>query len=148
MPISSLYYLDYDWKTVRSRIGSKRESTSNDWKGMYERGMHASMGSDSPAKTFSVMSGIYEVVTRKDLSGNPINGWMSDKAVTVEQAIKGYTIEGDFASFEEDIKGTLDIGKFADLVVLDENILEIDPNKIKDVLVNMTIIDGKFVYMR
>ncbi|MDO5097080.1 MAG: amidohydrolase [Peptostreptococcaceae bacterium] len=141
-------FLDYDWKMVRGRIGSKRESTSYDWKGMYDRGIHASMGSDSPVETFSVMAGIYEAVTRKDLSGNPAEGWMIDKAVTVEQALKGYTIEGAFASFEENLKGTIDIGKFADLVVLSENILEIDPNKIKDVLVDMTIVNGKIVYTR
>lgn len=141
-------FLDYDWKIVNSRVGSARESTSYDWKGMYDRGIHASMGSDAPVDTFSVMAGIYEAVTRKDLNGQPAEGWMMDKAVSVEQAILGYTIEGAYASFEEDIKGTIDINKLADLVVLSEDPLRIDKNRIKDIKVDMTIVGGKVVYER
>ncbi len=141
-------FLDYDWKMVEKRIGKERMETSYDWKGMYDKKIHASMGSDSPVETFSVMAGIYEAVTRKDLEGNPNGGWMIDKAISVEQAVKGYTTEGAYSTFEEDIKGTIDIGKLADLVVLDKNILETNPDEIKNVKVEMTILGGRIVYER
>ncbi len=141
-------FLDYDWKMVESRIGKERMESSYDWKGMIDRGIHASMGSDSPVETFSVMAGIYEAVTRKDLSGKPEGGWMMDKAVSVSEAILGYTYEGAYATFEENIKGTLEVGQLADMVVLSEDILSIDPERIKEVQVLMTIMDGKIVFQR
>ena len=139
-------FLDYDWKMVESRIGKERMEGSYDWRGMIDRGIHASMGSDSPVETFSVMAGIYEAVTRKDLTGMPAGGWMADKAITVKEAVNGYTYEGSYASFEENVKGTLEVGRLADMVVLSEDIMAIAPERIKEVKVEMTIMDGKIVY--
>ncbi len=139
-------FLDYDWKMVPLRIGTKRAQASYDWKGMYDRGIHASMGSDSPVETFSVTAGIYEAVTRKDLKGQPEGGWMPEKAVSAKQAVIGYTLEGAYASFEENTKGTIEVGKLADMVVLQKDIMEICPDEIKDVAVDMTVFDGKIVY--
>ncbi|MGL5440181.1 MAG: amidohydrolase [Filifactoraceae bacterium] len=139
-------FLDYDWKIVRSRIGKDREDMAYNIKGMIDKGIHVSMGSDAPVETFSVMAGIYEAVTRKDLKGNPEGGWMPDKKITVNQALRGYTLEGAYTTFEENIKGSIDVGKLADMVVLEADILEMKPEEIKDVAVDMTILGGKIVY--
>ena len=71
---------------------------------------------------------------------------MADKAITVKEAVNGYTYEGSYASFEENVKGTLEVGRLADMVVLSEDIMAIAPERIKEVKVEMTIMDGKIVY--
>lgn len=141
-------FLDYDWSMVSDRVGKNREKYSYNWKTMIDMGIHASMGSDAPVETFNVMKGIYEAVTRKDLKGNPEGGWLREQALTVEESIYGYTMEGAYASFEESIKGSLEEGKLADIVVLSGNPYTVDPNEIKDIEVEMTIIDGRIVYER
>lgn len=141
-------FLDYDWSMVSDRVGKNREKYSYNWKTMIDMGIHASMGSDAPVETFNVMKGIYEAVTRKDLKGNPEGGWLREQALTVEESIYGYTMEGAYASFEESIKGSLEEGKLADIVVLSGNPYTVDPNEIKDIEAEMTIIDGRIVYER
>lgn len=138
-------FLDYDWKMVKDRIGVEREKTSYNWKTMVNMGTHIACGSDSPVDSFNVMYGIYEAVTRKDLKGNPDAGWLPEQGLTVKEALYGYTMGGAFASFEEDIKGSIKEGKLADLVVLSDDIFQINPNRIKDVNVEMTIFDGKVI---
>lgn len=139
-------FLDYDWSIVASRIGSERESTSYNWRAMIDMGIHCAMGSDSPVETFDPMKGIYEAVTRKDLTGKPKDGWLPEQALTVAQAIEGYTIEGAYASFEENIKGSIEDGKLADIVVLNKNPYSVNPDEIKDIEVEMTIVNGEIVY--
>jgi hypothetical protein len=89
------------------------------------------------------MYGIYEAVTRKDLQGNPEGGWLPDQALTPYEALHAYTVEGAYASFEEDIKGSIEPGMLADMVVLSRDILAIDPHEIKDVDVVSTIFGGR-----
>ncbi len=139
-------FLDYDWSMVEERIGKKRLETSYNWKRMVDMGIPCSLGSDAPVETFSVMAGIYEAVTRKDLRGEPEGGWMPDQALSVDQALAGYTLEGAYASFEEDIKGSLERGKLADIVVLEEDPYQVDEDRIKDIRIHMTIVNGKVVY--
>ncbi len=139
-------FLDYDWSMVADRIGKKREGTSYNWKTMIDMGIHCSMGSDSPVETFNPMKGIYEAVTRKDLEGKPEGGWLPEQALTVEKAIYAYTLEGAYASFEEEIKGSIEDGKLADIVVLNKNPYKVDPDEIKDIEIDMTIVNGKIVY--
>jgi len=136
-------FIDYDWKIVRDRVGEERERTSYNWKRMLEMGIHIPCGSDAPVETFDVMKGIYEAVTRKDLQGNPEGGWLPDQALTVKEALYGFTREGAFASFEEKEKGMIAEGYLADLVVLSDDIFQIEPDKIKDVRVQMTVFGGR-----
>ena len=138
-------FIDYDWKIVRDRVGEERERTSYNWKRMLEMGIHIPCGSDAPVETFDVMKGIYEAVTRKDLQGNPEGGWLPDQALTVKEALYGFTREGAYASFEEKEKGMIAEGYLADLVVLSEDIFSIDPDRIKDVKVQMTVFGGRIL---
>lgn len=138
-------FLDYDWKIVKNRVGEERERTSYNWKTMIHKGINISCGSDAPVEDFNVMKGIYEAVTRKDLEGNPKEGWLPGQALTVDEALYGYTMGGAYASFEENIKGSIEEGKLADLVILTEDIFEINPDKIKDVKVAGLIFDGKLM---
>lgn len=71
-----------------------------------------------------------------------------DEAITIEEAIRGYTANGAWITFEEDIKGTLEPGMLADMVVLSENLLTINPEDIMDVEIDMTIVGGNVLYER
>ena len=92
------------------------------------------------------MLGLYAAVTRKTLSGQPEGGWFPQEKITIEEAIKAYTLNTAYAGFEEDIKGSLEVGKLADFVILSDNLLTMDPDGIKDVTVLMTVVGGKVVH--
>ena len=89
------------------------------------------------------MVGIYAAVTRKGMTG-AIYG--VDEAITREEAIRAYTATGAYLNFEEDIKGTLESGKFADMIVLSKDIMTITDDEIMDIDVLQTYVDGKLVY--
>lgn len=139
-------FLDYDWKIVRDRVGEELEKTSYNWKTLVNKRVNIACGSDAPVETFNVLYGIYEAVTRMDLNGNPKGGWLPEQKLTVEEAVYGYTMGGAYSTFEENIKGSIEKGKLADLVVLSRDIFEIPKEEIKDVEVEMTIFNGKIVY--
>lgn len=141
-------FLDYDWQMVESRIGKHLMKTSYNWKTLSSKGVHLACGSDCPVESFDVMNGIYTAVTRKGLKGKPEGGWMPEQKLTVEEAVYGFTMGGAFASFEDKIKGSIEEGKLADMVILSENIFKISEDEIKDVKIDMTIFGGKVVYER
>ena len=138
-------FLDYDWKIVESRVGKDLAKTSYNWKALVDKEVHIACGSDCPVESFNVLHGIYEAVSRKDLDGNPKGGWMKDQRLTVEEAVYGFTMGGAYASFEENIKGSIEKGKLADMVGVSRNIFEIPEDEIKEVKVEMTIFNGKLV---
>jgi hypothetical protein len=92
------------------------------------------------------MLGLYAAVTRKTLSGQPEGGWFPQEKITIEEAIRAYTLNTAYAGFEEDIKGSLEVGKLADFVILSDNLLTMDPDGIKDVAILMTVVGGRLVY--
>ena len=98
---------------------------------------------DYPPGPFEPLLGIQSCVTRTDSRGNV---WGANQKVSVEEALKLYTINGAYASFEEDLKGSLEPGKLADVVVLGADPREVDPMTIKDIPVERTIVGGRTVY--
>ncbi len=135
-----------DMDIVDDCVGPELAATSYNWRKMEDLGIHASGGSDCPVEPFDILPNICCAVTRTDLAGSA--PWYPENGVTVEEAVKMFTIEGAYASFEEDIRGSLTVGKLADLVVLDRNIFQIPADEIKDVSVDMTVVNGRIVYER
>ncbi|MBT8390316.1 MAG: amidohydrolase family protein, partial [Ignavibacteria bacterium] len=91
--------------------------------------------------------GIYAAVTRITPDGKNPNGWIPEEKISVEDAIKCYTLNSAYASFEENLKGSIEVGKLADFVVLSGDILTINPIEIKNVKVTMTVFDGEIIYI-
>jgi predicted amidohydrolase YtcJ len=87
-------------------------------------------------------------VTRRTLDNKNPDGWVREQKITVKQALIAYTKNAAYASFEENIKGTLEVGKYADFVVLRENIIKVKPNKIKSIQVLQTFVGGKEILAR
>ena len=108
-----------------------------------DAGIHVTQTSDYPPGPFEPMMAIQSSVTRTDMSGNI---WGASQKISVEEAIKVGTINGAYASYEETIKGSLEMGKLADLVVLDKDPAQVDPNTIVDIKIERTMVDGKWVY--
>jgi len=109
------------------------------------RGILAAGSSDCPVTDFNPLLGIYSAVCRRTVGGKVLN---QKERLDVIEALKMYTCNGAFASFEEREKGSLEVGKLADMAVLSEDLLEIGPEEIKDVNVLMTIVDGRILFDR
>ena len=136
-------FLDYDINIVEDRIGPYRSKTSYNFNRLF-KDTTMSNGSDCPVELPNVLNGIYCAVSRKTLTGK--GPFLPNEAMSVKDALLSFTKMGAYASFEEDIKGEIAVDKFADFVILSDNILDIDVDKIKDVKVLNTFIDGKCVY--
>ncbi|MBL4574381.1 MAG: amidohydrolase family protein, partial [Gammaproteobacteria bacterium] len=106
-----------------------------------DHGIHVAISSD--ILPIGPLVGIYAAVTRKGMSGRVFG---ADEAITIEEAIAGYTIKGAYLGFEEDIKGSLEPGKLADMIVLSRDILTIDPEEIMDIEIEQTYVGGELVY--
>lgn len=111
-----------------------------------KNGIITAFGSDCSVINENPMLGIYGAVTRKDAATGEICGGC--QKISVLDAIRCYTYNGAYASFEEDIKGSIEEGKLADIAVLSEDILVCEPEHIKDIKVDMTLIDGNILYER
>lgn len=108
-----------------------------------EKGIPFAFASDTPVITHSPLLGIHAAVNRKTSTGQDIG---ANQKITVQEAIKAYTYMGAYASFEEQRKGSIEVGKLADLVVLNESILAVESESLKDLSVELTMIDGKIEY--
>ena len=94
------------------------------------------------------MSGIYAAVTRATLDGNNAGGWYPEQKLTLAEAIEGYTMGSAYAEFAEKEKGSLTVGKFADIVVLDSDLFALPPENLHGAKVICTIVGGKIVYQQ
>jgi len=139
-------FLDYDMGIVEQRIGKRRAKETYAFKTMMDKGIHLCGGSDAPVVHFNIFDNIYSAVTRKDLVGDPEKGWLPKERLSIDEALRLFTINGAYASFEEHIKGTLEIGKLGDVVVVDRDIYTIPEDDIRRLKVCYTVVDGKIVY--
>ncbi|MFQ6076348.1 MAG: amidohydrolase, partial [Candidatus Bathyarchaeia archaeon] len=113
---------------------------------LLDTGAKLTFGSDCPVMTMDPVLGIYTAVTRKRASGYPPGGWHPEERITVEEAVRAYTIDAAYASGEERIKGSIEVGKLADMVVLSRNIFEVPEEDIPRARVEMTVFAGEIVY--
>ena len=140
------YHCIDDGVWAEKRIGHKRIQYTYPFKSFLDNDVLMCFGSDWSVAPLSAIWGIYAAVTRRTLDDKNPDGWIPEQKISVEEAVKCYTINNAYASFEENIKGSIEKGKLADFVVLSDNIFTIDPVKIKDVKVLMTIFDGEMIY--
>lgn len=140
------YHTIDDGRWAEKYIGQERMKTSYAARSLIDNGATLAFGSDWFVAPATPLEGIYGAVTRRTLDGKNPDGWVPEQKITVEEAMKAYTINAAYASFEEHIKGSLEPGKLADFVVLDHDITTIDPVKIWDVKVQQTWVGGKKVF--
>lgn len=140
-------FIDYDMNIVESRVGAELTETSYAWKTMTDKGIHTSFGTDCPVESFNTMQNLYTAVTRKNLTGKEKKIFLPKEKMSMEEALKAYTIEGAYASGEEQIKGSIAAGKLADFIVLDKDLFNLNnEEEILETKVVETYFDGELVY--
>lgn len=140
-------FIDYDMNIIRERVGSELASTSYAWKTMVDKGIHASFGTDCPVEAFDTMPNIYSAVSRNNITGENKKSYLPEEKMSMLEAIKAYTIEGAYASGEEDVKGTICTGKLADFILLDKDLFSLSSHEeILHTHVVETYVGGKLVY--
>ncbi len=139
------YHCIDDGRWAEKRIGTERAKTTYAFRSLLDSGATLAFGSDWDVAPMKPILGIYAAATRRTLDGKHPNGWIPEQKITVAEAIHAYTMGSAYASFEEKIKGSIEPGKLADFVVLTDDILNIDPVKIADTKVYMTILGGEVV---
>jgi len=138
-----------DMEFLEDRIGPERmETCASPWRSFIDAGCILPCGSDFPIYSHNPLTGIHAAVTRQDADGFPEGGWQARQRMTREEALRGYTIWTARAAFQEDLIGSIEGGKLADLVVLDKDIMTIEPEEILTTKVIMTMVGGKIVYQR
>jgi predicted amidohydrolase YtcJ len=142
------YHAIDDGRWAETKIGKERAKHTYAFKSLLDAGTRLACGSDWTVAPLDPISGIYAAVTRRTLDGKNPEGWIPEQKISLEDAIKGYTINGAYAEFAEASKGSIEAGKLADLVVLSHDIFEIPPEDILDAEVLMTILNGEIVYQK
>ena len=140
------YHAIDDGRWAEKVIGYERCRTTYAFKSLMDSGAQVAFGSDWYVAPPSPLKGIYAAVTRRTLDDKNPNGWIPEQKITVEQALRAYTMGAAYASFDEKIKGSLEVGKLADFVILEKDITKIAPETIRNVRVMATILGGKIVF--
>jgi predicted amidohydrolase YtcJ len=136
---------DMPW--YADRVGQERTKIGGYvWRSLLSHKTIIAGGSDAPVEDINPLWGIYAAITRQDHKGKPAGGWLPEQRVTPEEALRMFTIDAAYASFREKELGTLTIGKWADMIVLPENLLTCDPKAMIDMKVLYTIVGGQIRY--
>ncbi len=147
------FHLSDDMRWMEERIGKARCTGAYAFKSIQESGAILCFGTDWPGTSASEypinpMLGLYAAVTRQTVRGEPAGGWFPEQRLSIEDAIRAYTYNTAYANFEEASKGSIAVGKLADLTVLSKNLLKIAPPEILQTETVYTIVGGKVVYQK
>ena len=134
-----------DMYWAEQRLGEKRMKGAYAYKKLLKVKGQIALGTDFPVEDVNPMQTFYAAVARKDLNGYPEGGFEIQNALTREETLKGMTIWAAYANFEENEKGSIEVGKFADFIVLDENIMETDIDNVPNIHVLKTFVNGEKV---
>jgi len=140
------YHAIDDGRWAEKELGPVRIQSSYAWRSLLDHGAVLAFGSDWPVAPLDPLMGIYAAVTRRTLDGRNPEGWVPKERITVAEAVHAYTVGSAFAEHQEQVKGSLEPGKLADLVVLTADIFSIPPADLDKARVYMTIFDGALIY--
>ena len=130
---------------------SERERLSHSFKTFLDNGVVTVGGSDIPGAQGATFKNhpraiFNALVNRTRNDGTPEGGWLPEERITTHNAIKMYTLDAAYSVFDEDVRGSIKVGKLADLTVTDLNLIEIDPTDVLKMNVVMTVVDGRVVF--
>ena len=136
---------DMPW--VETRLGKNRLRSAYAYRELYEQNNIIAFGTDFPIEAVNPFATFHAAVARQDGLGNPKEGFQMENAVTREVALKAMTIWAAYAAFEENEKGSIEAGKFADFIIIDTDIMETDNRLLRNTLVLQTYVNGEMVYI-
>jgi predicted amidohydrolase YtcJ len=140
------YHAADDGRWADKRIGLNRTRGTYAFRSLLDAGARLAFGSDWTVAPLDPLQGIAAAVTRRTLDGKHPGGWIPEQKISVQEAVRAYTLGSAVAEFTDERKGSLSPGKLADLVVLSKDIFSIDPGEIQNSRVSTTIVDGRVVY--
>jgi predicted amidohydrolase YtcJ len=135
-----------DKRFYEKRIGTERSKGAYAWRSLLNTGVMLAFGTDYQVEPLNPMEGLYAAVTRKDRLGEEGDGWFPGQKLTMEEAIKYYTLGSAYAQFMDDRKGIIKPGFLADIVIVDRDLLTIPEDQIMKTKVDYTVVGGKVVY--
>jgi hypothetical protein len=135
-----------DMAWAEKRVGAGRIQGAYAWRSLLKTGVHLPLSSDFPGEAVNPFYGIYAAITRQGPDGNPAGGWYPEQRLTLNEALRGYTIEAAYAEFEEKAKGSIEIGKLADFTVVLHDLNGAKPKEVLSTKVTSTFVGGKLVY--
>jgi predicted amidohydrolase YtcJ len=137
-----------DMRWAEERVGPERVKGCYAWRRLLDAGARLAGGSDFPVEDENPLLGLIAAVTRQDLKGRPEGGWQPDQRLTREEALRLMTLDAATAAFEENIRGTLSPGKYADFVILSGDLMKVPDAELQKLRVVRTVIGGETVYTR
>lgn len=148
IPSVQPYHAIDDGRWAEKILGPERIKTTYAFRSLFDAGVKVAFGSDWFVAPPTPLEGIYAAVTRRTLDELNPDGWVPEQKVTVEEALTAYTINGAYASFDEKIKGSLEPGKLADFVIIDQDLTKIKPEQIREAKILQTFVGGKSVFKK
>jgi predicted amidohydrolase YtcJ len=127
-------------------VGRERWPYAWAFRSLEEAGVRLAFSSDWNVAEMEPLLGIHAAVTRQTLKGSPPGGWVPEQRVSLATAVEAYTLGGAYANFVDQNRGSIEVGKYADLVVLSDNLFEIPPGEIKDARILLTMVGGEVSY--
>lgn len=146
LPSMQFVHATSDKNMAEDRVGSERIKGAYAWRKMIDSGSIIPNGTDAPVELVNPFHGLYAAVTRMDRDGTPEGGWYPEECLTREEALKAATIWGAYAQFEEDSIGSIEVGKLADFVIIDKDLMKCPAAEIKDINAKLTVLNGEIVY--
>lgn len=140
------YHAIDDGRWCEGRIGKERSKGTYAFRSLLDSGAVLAFGSDWTVAPLNPLTGVYAAVTRRTLDGKNPGGWVPEQKITLEETLKAYTVGSAYAEFAEKVKGTITVGKLADMVMVDKDLFAIAPEEIINAKVVLTVMDGKVVY--
>lgn len=135
-----------DGRWCEKRLGAARCNGAYVFRSLLDSGARLAFGSDWTVAPLDPLLGIKAAVTRQTLDGRNPGGWIPEQKISLDEAIRAYTLGSAYAEFSESTKGSLSPGKFADVIVLDRDLYKLEPGKIDQACVRLTILNGRVVY--
>jgi len=146
LPVPNIPFMHYIWDSLLACIGESRLENSFNIRSMLDAGLQITSGSDGPAYwPLDSLRDLGTCVSRQTWTGTTVG---ADQAIGVDEAIRMFTINAAYNAFEEKIKGSIEVGKIADFAVLAESPHEVEPARIKDIPVDMTVVGGNIAFFR
>ncbi len=135
-----------DKNMAEDRVGPQRIKGAYAWQSFLKQGTVVASGSDFPVESANPFLGFYASITRKDIQGNPLSGWYSNEAMDRVQTLKSFTIDAAFAGFQEGVLGSLEPGKWADFIIIDQDIMMVPDSMLWQTKVLQTWVAGDKVF--
>ena len=140
------YHAIDDGRWAEGRIGHDRATRTYAFRTFLDHGVRLALGTDWNVAPLNPMLTLYAATTRATLDGKNPQGWFPEQKLTIKEAIEAYTMGSAYAEFQENEKGSITVGKLADMVLLSDDVLSIDPAKIREIKVLKTWVGGKMTY--